>query len=130
MLLTNLFGFIDEIEFTSHDEEVMQASEKARERLPDLQKQFANGLEPGYSIMLKAPFAADDGGNEWMWVEVLEWTRDSIKGILQNDPFRIASLTRGTIVDIKEEDVFDYILYLPDGTAEGDETGKVIRGDN
>ena len=68
----------------------------------------------------------DGGGREWMWVEITKWKNESISGILQNDPSEIAKLKAGAIVKGQQKDVFDYILYKPDGTYEGNETGKIL----
>ena len=48
---------------------------------------------------------------------------------MQNDPFEIADLLAGAIVTIERSEIFDYILYLPDGTQQGNETGKIISGE-
>ena len=43
--------------------------------------------------------ATDDGGREWMWVEVLKWSGGEIEGVLQNQPDRIAArLARRVVV--------------------------------
>lgn len=129
-LITQLFGSTDKIDYVSHDKKILQASKAAKAKLPELKNQFQNGLEPGYSILLKGPFETDTGGREWMWVEVTSWNENHVKGILQNDPFEISSLKAGALVSIDLENVFDYILYFPDGTIEGNETGKIISNSN
>lgn len=129
-LIAQVFGATDQIEYIKHDERILQASQRAKEKLPDLKNMFDKGLEPGYSILLKAPFETDNGGQEWMWVEVTKWTDNSIEGILQNDPFEISNLSAGSKVNANPSDIFDYILYFPDGSIEGNETGKIISGEN
>lgn len=124
--LKSLFGSEESITYTDHDPELLKASEKAKLRLPELKTRFNKGLEPGYSILIKAPFKTDDEGREWMWVEITKWENESITGILQNEPFKIARLKAGSIVKANEKDVFDYMLYKPDGTYEGNETGKIL----
>jgi len=61
-----------------------------------------------------------------MWVEVSSWKGGDIKGLLDNDPDEIPDLHAGATVEIGEQDVFDYIRYKPDGSEEGNETGKEI----
>lgn len=61
-----------------------------------------------------------------MWVEITKWEDDVIYGTLQNDPYDIAGLKAGARVSVKQEDVFDYIYYKPDGTYEGNTTGELI----
>lgn len=125
--LESFFGSTDAVTRIKHDEALKEASEAARKKLPDLRKRFNTGLKPGENLLLKAPFATPDGGREWMWVEVASWKADgSIPAVLQNDPFEIPNLKSGAHVEVKEKDIFDYILSTPDGTVEGNETGKII----
>ncbi len=127
-LFEDLFGSEDAIVNVSHDEEILAASERARAMLPALRRFVERGLPPGGHLLLKAPFARDDGGNEWMWVEVLGWKdENTVRGILRNDPFHIKGLHAGGEVEFAEDDVFDYLLRKPDGSTEGNETGKLIQ---
>lgn len=125
-ILMATFGWKDSLSRIQHDETILAASEKARERLPELRSAFNAGLAPGESLLVKAPFKTPDDSNEWMWVEVISWKGDSITGLLRNEPFDIPDLHAGQKVEVSQEDVFDYIRQLPDGTLEGNETGKVI----
>jgi uncharacterized protein YegJ (DUF2314 family) len=125
-MLGSLFGWEDSMTRTTHDEELLEASRRARVRLPALRKAFNAGLAPGEFIHVKAKFVAPDGENEWMWVEVTSWKDNKIVGLLSSEPFLIPSLHGGQIVDVCEGDVFDYIHKRADGTTEGNETGKII----
>ncbi|MEM6720170.1 MAG: DUF2314 domain-containing protein [Bacteroidota bacterium] len=121
----NLFGVDDEITNVNHNDEIMAASERAKKKLPELRALFNEGLDQE-TLLLKAPFTTDTGGNEWMWVEVTRWNGETIKGILQNEPYYIKDLKSGAKVTVQQADIFDYILYKADGTQEGNETGKLI----
>lgn len=129
-LIKKLFGSKEEYVEITHDEEILEASKRAKSRLPELQALFNKGLEPGYSIFVKAPFKTDSGDNEWMWVEVTLWNDQTIDGILQNEPFKISNLKAGAQVTVNTADVFDYMLFKPDGTSEGNETGMIMDGGN
>jgi uncharacterized protein YegJ (DUF2314 family) len=124
--MSSLFGWEDETSAVKHDEELLAASKRAKSQLPALLKAFSKGLAPGEFIQVKAPFKAVDGGNEWMWVEIIEWQGNSIKGLLKNEPFNVPSLHGGQIVEVSQEDIFDYIRNYPDGRQEGNETGAII----
>jgi len=126
-LLGSIFGWEDSVVHVDHNRRILEASERAREKLPQLRRDFNAGLEPAEFIHVKAPFATPDGGNEWMWVEVIEWDGDRIRGLLRNEPFNIPDLRGGSEVDVSESDVFDYIRFFADGTEEGNETGVLIR---
>lgn len=125
-IIVNLFGSSDDLVKVTHDALLLNTSKKARQRLPELMKLFNDGLAPGSSILVKVQFKTIEGGNEWMWVEITKWESQSMTGILQNDPFEVKDLKAGSIVNINEDDIFDYIFYHPDGTFEGNETGKIL----
>lgn len=109
-----------------HGEEVLAASRKARERLLGLKPGFQAGLPLGEVLFVKAPFRTTDGGQEWMWVEVVEWKGTRITGSLLNQPVKIPSLKEGQEVEVSEEEVFDYIHQRADGSTEGNETARLL----
>jgi uncharacterized protein YegJ (DUF2314 family) len=126
-LLAKLWGASDSIIGVKHNEEILEASRRARIRLNQLRPAFDKGLPPGSRLLVKAPFARDDEGNEWMWVEVMKWpVGGRIEGVLQNDPFYVRKLKAGSKVQVNAAEVFDYTLYRDDGTSEGNETGKLM----
>jgi uncharacterized protein YegJ (DUF2314 family) len=124
--VSSMFGWEDTVRDVKHTDAVKEASERAKAKLPQLRKDFEAGLAPGEYILVKGPFPTPDGGNEWMWVEVTAWQPGKIKGLLNNEPFNIPKLHAGQMVEVKEEDIFDYIRERPDGTSEGNETGAII----
>jgi uncharacterized protein YegJ (DUF2314 family) len=126
-MLSSFFGWEDSITKVHHNEEVLAESRKEREKLPELQRAFAAGLQPGEYIQVKAPFHTPEGNTEWMWVDVTGWKGDKIKGLLANEPFEIPNLHSGQMVEVRERDVFDYIRYFPDKHSEGNTTGEILR---
>lgn len=126
LALMELFGSKDEIHGIKHDEEIEAASERARAKLPELQKAFEAGLKPGELILVKAPFKTADGDREFMWVEISSWKADEIGGTLQNEPFNVPELKAGQKVTVSQAEVFDYLRLHADGTKEGNETSKLI----
>ncbi|WP_051278902.1 DUF2314 domain-containing protein [Chitinilyticum aquatile] len=125
-MLSALFGSEDSVSYIKHNAALKAASAKARAELPALQRAFAAGLKPGEFILLKAPFATPDGGREWMWVEVTSWQGKTIKGVLNNEPVHVPELQSGQMVTIRQDEVFDYLRQLPDGTRTGNTTSKII----
>jgi uncharacterized protein YegJ (DUF2314 family) len=126
-MISSFFGAEDFVSHIEHNEELLAASAKAKAKLPELQRAFAAGLEPGEFIEVKAPFPTDSGGREWMWVEVTSWKDNRIVGLLENDPEEVATLRAGQKVEVRQEDVFDYLHQFPDKTSEGNTTGEIIR---
>ncbi len=123
---SNFFGSSDEIIEIKHHNDILLASEEAKTQFNKLYGLFNNGMKPGEYILVKAPFTTLTDTNEWMWVEITEWSKKAITGILQNDPFEVPNLKAGSIVEVDQDSIFDYIYYKEDGTFEGNETGKFI----
>jgi uncharacterized protein YegJ (DUF2314 family) len=126
-MMSSFFGSEDALAKVRHNEELLAASARAKAKLPELQKAFTAGLQPGEFIDLKAPFPTPDGGTEWMWVEVTSWKDDKIKGLLDNEPSFTSDLHAGQVVEVRQEDIFDYIRHYPDKRTEGNTTGDIIR---
>lgn len=126
-LLATVLGKEDSVIPVEHDAEMLAASKRARERLLALKPHVQKEMQPDEVLQVKLPFPVPGGGNEWMWVEVVEWNGKTIRGILQNTPFQIPDLAEGARVEGSEDDVFDYILRRSNGTEEGNETGRLMR---
>jgi len=117
-LLSEIFGALDEVSFIEHDDELLEASEQAKKRIPALKEMFIKGMPPGQNLLVKFPFKNFSGESEWMWVEVVKWKGDKVFGLLQNEPKFVTSLKAGEEVKKNINEMFDYILYFPDGTQE------------
>lgn len=126
-MLSLMFGSEDSIMRVRHNQELLAESEKEKARLPELQKAFNAGLQPGEFIEVKAPFHTPDGGTEWMWVEVSTWKDGTIKGALENDPFNVPNLHAGQVVEVRQDDIFDYIRKYPDKRVEGNTTAPILQ---
>jgi len=125
-MLSCFFGWEDSVRGIEHTDELLEASRRAKEKLPELHKAFTAGLEPGEYIEVKAPFRTIDDGHEWMWVEVTKWNGRRITGILNNEPDKVPGLRAGQIVEVNEDDVFDYIRRYADKHTEGNTSGEII----
>ncbi len=125
-LAAELFGSSDSVAHIHHDERLLAARDAARAQLPALRDTFNRGLKPGEYIQVKAPFATDSGGQEWMWVEVRAWKGDRIEGTLENEPESVKGLRSGQDVVVSQSELFDYIFQRADGRMEGNTTGAII----
>jgi len=126
-LVATLFGSEDSVVHVRHDEKLLAARDAARSKLPALRDAFNRGLAPGEYIDVKAPFATDSGGREWMWVEVRAWKGDRIEGTLQNEPDDVRHLRSGQDVVVSQAELFDYIFHRADGQVEGNATGAIMQ---
>ncbi len=125
-LLGEFFGWSDTVAKTTPSKALREASERARAKLPQLRADFNARLAPGELIMVKVPFTKPDGENEYMWVEVLAWNDSKINGLLRNEPFYVVGMHEGQAVNLDDGVVFDYLRKRPDGSMEGNETGRII----
>ena len=126
-LISKIFGVKDEVSYISHNDRILAAKERAKEKIPELYEKFNLGLPTGTHLLIKFPFENEKEQREWMWVEVVKWEKDQVKGLLQNDPHIVKKLKSGQEVEKNINEMFDYIIYYPDGTKEGNETGKIIQ---
>jgi uncharacterized protein YegJ (DUF2314 family) len=62
-----------------------------------------------------------------MWIEVLQWNETGeLEGILANDPVHIRRFQAGARVKFPVDRIYDYQIIKPDGTREGNETGRLM----
>jgi len=126
-MLSSFFGWEDSLAKVEHNQELLAGSAKAKSRLPELRKAFNTGLAPGEFIEVKAPFSAENGDTERMWVEVTSWAGKQIRGTLENEPSEVVDLRAGQVVQVREQDVFDCIHQYADKRIEGNTTSEIIR---
>jgi uncharacterized protein YegJ (DUF2314 family) len=110
------------------DAELLDASRRAREKIPKLKTEFNAGLRPGDRLLVKSPFRNDDGSREYMWFEVTRWSASGeLRGVLMSEPRSIRALRAGQEVTMNEADFYDYLKSFADGRTEGNETGKILQ---
>ncbi len=129
ILISQIFWSKDEVDIIQHNDKIIKASNKAKEKIPELYNMFNKGLDIWVNLLLKFPFQSKSWEQEWMWVEVIEWDWEAVKWILQNDP-QIVNLKSWEEVVSNINDMFDYIIYFQDGTQEWNETWKIIINKN
>jgi uncharacterized protein YegJ (DUF2314 family) len=126
-MIASFFGWEDHVAYINDDNELRAASARAQQQLPSLQKAFAAGFQPGEYLEVKAPFKTESGGTEWMWVEVTAWRGSRISGLLDNEPQKVLGLHTGHHVEVRQEEIFDYLRTFPDKRTEGNTTGVIIQ---
>jgi uncharacterized protein YegJ (DUF2314 family) len=104
---------------------LLEASRKARARLPELKRGLSRDLKDGFELRVKAPFMAGEE-REYMWVRVQRWEGDQLTGTLEDSPRYVKDLVAGAVVHVREAEIFDWLRDLPDGGREGNETTRVL----
>jgi uncharacterized protein YegJ (DUF2314 family) len=127
-LLDTLLGDIEDpvTPAASDDPEILAIKKRVQAKLPQLAARVKKGLTGRESLSVKAPFDTDDGGVEWMWVDVVSWEGNTIRGHLDNTPAGIADLASGARVVVDATTISDYLLRNDDGTVEGGESVQLF----
>lgn len=110
----------------SGDPELAAARDRARAELLALREPYRKGLPLGSRLDVKAPFREGDGV-EYMWIEVSAWEDGILRGFLLNQPEVVTGLRPGALVQVREDDAYDFLLSRPDGTQTGNYTGEVLK---
>lgn len=116
---------VDIINARQGDTEMLAARDRARKAFFAQEQRFRAGLQLGERLVVKAPFSLGEN-TEYMWVEVVSWGKAHIDGVLMSNPRYVKTVRPGSKVEVPFADIYDYIFYKPDGTEEGNETGKVL----
>lgn len=124
--IDEFWGSADAIVTADHDAELLAASERARKKLLAMAPAWSKGRPERTQLLVKGPFRSNDGRGEWMWIEVVSWEHDRVRGVLMNDPFYATHLRSGQAVSVMLKDAFDYMLKRADGSTEGGETSTIL----
>jgi uncharacterized protein YegJ (DUF2314 family) len=128
-LVRGLFGVAEQLVDQNDDAALIAASERAARSFPAAVSRWKAMGSPRSTLLVKLPFAIpNDGGLEWMWVNVMSVQDTTISGSLANSPAYITDLKGGAPVRGKRKDLSDWLIKLPDGGTEGGETIRVLEG--
>lgn len=100
--------------------------EKARAALPSVKERFLLGLPRGERLFVTVKLSDSPGKYEQVFVQVLSWKGDIIRGRLDSDVQILTRYKRGSELDIPSSDVVDWTIVKPDGSEEGNLIGKFI----
>ncbi|MGD9682478.1 MAG: DUF2314 domain-containing protein [Candidatus Obscuribacterales bacterium] len=100
--------------------------EKARATLPSVKERFLLGLPRGERLFVTVKLSDSPGKYEQVFVQVLSWKGDVIRGRLDSDVRILTRYKRGAEIDIPSADVVDWTIVKPDGSEEGNLIGKYI----
>ncbi len=99
---------------------ILMAHQRARAELTLFKQSFHDRKgTPGTIHAVKICFPAVGGQCEWMWVTVAHWIGLDLEGHLENSPILRKDLSRGARVQLREDQIFDWVI------SSG---GRVIKG--
>jgi uncharacterized protein YegJ (DUF2314 family) len=126
-VLDRLVGSWDEPHLARTSSDAMQqAHRRAMREIADVKTRFLSGLAPGHILFHKRGFATPDGGAEYMWIAVSEWSEKSVTGTLASHPRLVANVRTGERVVFPESEIFDWMIELSNGRHEGGYTSEVV----
>jgi uncharacterized protein YegJ (DUF2314 family) len=105
---------------------MQQAHARAVSELPQVKQRFSKGLKPGEVLFIKHGFPTSKGDSEYLWVVANRWEGDRITGQVANDPNDVPGVVIGMTMVLREADVFDWTIQLPDGRSDGGYTTQVV----
>ena len=96
------------IDVDSENQQMNTAIEKAKETLNQFFANYKKIENDGYS--LKFGLETSDGGIEHIWFNPLEVKGETIKAECANEPRDIPDLKLGDIIDLKREQITDWMI--------------------
>lgn len=109
-------------------ERLLSAHEKARKDLLTFKKSFQEKRASDTKIhAVKVGFPVQAGKYEWMWVSVGGWRGGALVGHLQNVPVLRKDLQQGGVVQVSEEEIFDWVISQDGEIAQGAYTEGIIK---
>ncbi|MEO6994607.1 MAG: DUF2314 domain-containing protein [Lacunisphaera sp.] len=126
--MTELYGSENDVLYARRDDEqLLVARDQARKAFLNLKDLFKAGLKPNERLAVKYGFT-DGKDTECKWIEIYAWEGDELSGVISNDSLIIAGMKAGKKVKIPASEIYDYLHYFPDGSEEGNGTGKILEG--
>lgn len=115
----------DLLELWGEREKLLELSEAARTALAGKRGLVEKGLPKDEQLLVKV-FT----GEEYVWLRVEDWKADTLEGVRVPDVTASGDLTPEGEESQRVEfnQVFDYLHIKADGSEEGNETGKWIKG--
>ncbi|MBM3465394.1 MAG: DUF2314 domain-containing protein [Armatimonadetes bacterium] len=91
----------------------------AMEELPGLKERFKRGWPRGHQLYVRRAYPTREGRPEMMWIAVSGWHDGMLRGQLASVPRVRKDLVIGQTLQMQEEDVYDWLIRMEDGTEIG-----------
>lgn len=99
--------------------------EQARKSWPGAKKRYLAGLPKGQIFFVTVQLV-EGSEIEQCFVQVTKVAGGKIQGTLATDPIGIKKLRRGDPLTVKESEIVDWMIAMPDGSEEGNVVGKFL----
>lgn len=95
----------------TNDAEMNRAMQKAKDSIDEFIKQLPD--RKGRFFSIKTPLRDSLGGSEHIWVSVKSYSNGVFSGKLDNDPLNLPGMHLGDPIDVKKEDIDDWVIFDP-----------------
>lgn len=110
------------------DQLIEEAHQRAMEQVAELKQRYQKGLPKGHRVYVKRAFPTKQGSPEYLWLSVDGWYDGMIRGPLATVPRVRTDLQLGQTLQMQEDDIYDWVVTLPDGTELGAYTDMAVKG--
>ncbi len=118
---------LEQIGIKAQTDALKVAHEKAMAELPRIKARYASGLSFGQRLYVKRAYPTKSDGPEYLWIQVSSWFEGLVRGTLVTAPRKRTDLTVGQTLQLQEEDIFDWMLVMGDGTELGGYSDQLER---
>jgi len=99
---------------------------KALKTLPKAKSRFLKGLNKGEAFFLTTRIYDYEGNFEQIFVRVISWNNNLIKGTIANRLNRVKGFKYGQLIEFPEKAVLDWLITKANGKEEGNFVGKFL----
>lgn len=99
---------------------------EARSTWPEARRRYLEGLPPRHGFFVTASLVDGRGMREVVFIGVDSIARDSIYGRVWNQIQRVQGYRLYQPYAMAEDDILDWLISKPDGSEEGNLTGKFM----
>ena len=108
------------------DKKIAPYVEMAKKTLPDAKQKFMKGLSKGEAFFLTTRLFDKNGKYEQIFVRVIKWDGENITGTIASDLNVVKEYKSGQVINMKEKNIFDWLITKADGSEEGNFVGKYL----
>lgn len=126
--IAGLFGNPDMqepmINIATNDDEIEAAIQEAKRRLPQFRRAVGTGRCS--KAIVKGGLRTSEGAREYIWLSVIELTPDGFRARIENNPIDEALPKRGSVIELKTEDVVDWACRDESGRPQGGFVERIL----
>lgn len=112
------------IQIGPEDDEIIAATEEAKRRLPEFSRAVSSGQCT--SALVKGGLPTADGRREYIWLSMVDSLPDGFLARVENNANDPALPKKGSVIELKAEDVVDWMYLDASGKQRGGFVERVL----